>query len=165
DLDGSGAAIFVRDGILHVIDVTFTDNHAATPGPDVAGGGVYANGSLEVVIVQSRFVGNSGSNGGAVGALHSDLTLVDDEFDSNQALGMGANYIDPSCTVNGGESGDGGNGGAVVIDGGSDGTVTLCGDRFLGNSGNALGGAIFRTPDVARQTTRIDQSTFDGNMC
>ncbi|MGZ3439108.1 MAG: hypothetical protein ACXVDD_06320, partial [Polyangia bacterium] len=129
-IDGSGAAIFVRDGILHVLDVTFTNDAAASPGPDVGGGAIYANGSLGVVVADSRFVGNSGSNGGAIGSLNSDLVLVGNTFDGNHATGSGANGINNACTVNGGESGDGGNGGAVVIDGGSDGTVTTCGNLF-----------------------------------
>ncbi|MGZ3441216.1 MAG: choice-of-anchor Q domain-containing protein, partial [Polyangia bacterium] len=79
------------------------------------------------------------------------------------ATGSGANGINNACTVNGGESGDGGNGGAVVIDGGSDGTVTTCGNLFHANVAGALGGALFRTPDGPVQTTTIDQSLFDGN--
>ncbi len=163
DLDGSGGGIFVRDGVLHVFDVTFDDDHAASPGPDVGGGGIYANGSLGVVVVGSRFDGNSGSNGGALGSLNSDLTLVNDEFTGNQATGNGENYIDSSCAVNGGESGNGGNSGAVGIDGGSDGTVTICGCTFAQNVAGALGGALARTPDVAPQIMSIDRTTFDGN--
>jgi predicted outer membrane repeat protein len=163
DLDGSGAAILVRDGILHVFDVTFEDNHAASPGPDVGGGGIYANGSLEVVVIGSRFTGNSASNGGAVGLLNSDLTLVNDLFSNNQATGSGENYIDATCAVGGGESGNGGNAGAVGIDGGSDGTVTICGSTFATNRAGALGGALGRTPDAAPQIMNIDRTTFDGN--
>ncbi len=98
--------------------MTFEDGKGASPGPDVAGGGVYGIGSLDITIVGSRFKNNSASNGGAVGSLFSNLTLVDNVFDHNQATGTGANYIDAGCKVNGGESGDGGNGGAVVMDGG-----------------------------------------------
>ena len=120
----------MRDGILHVIDVTFANNAAASPGPDVGGGAIYAIGSLGVIVVGSRFIGNSGSNGGAIGSLNSDLTLVDNSFDGNKATGSGANSIDSKCSVNGGESGNGGNGGAVAIDGGADGTVAICGNVF-----------------------------------
>lgn len=163
NIDGSGAAIFVRDGVLHVLDVTFTDNHAASPGPDVGGGAIYAEGSLGVTVVGSRFVGNSASNGGAIGSLNSDLTLVNDAFSSNQATGNGENYIDTTCKANGGESGNGGNAGAVGIDGGSDGTVTICGCTFSQNTAGALAGAIGRTADNATQTVNIDRCTFDGN--
>ncbi|HEY1585228.1 MAG TPA: choice-of-anchor Q domain-containing protein, partial [Polyangia bacterium] len=162
--DGGGAGIFVRDGILHVIDVTFANNAAASPGPDVGGGAIYANGSLGVVIVDSKFTGNSGSNAGAVGMLNSDLTLVGNTFDGNMATGTGANSVDTSkCSAMGGEIGDGGNGGAVAIDGGSDGTVTTCGNVFHANVAGALGGAMFRTPDNAVQESSIDQSLFDSN--
>ena len=164
DLDGSGAAIYLRDAILHVIDVTFEGNVAATPGPDVAGGGVYGLGSLGVVIVGSTFRGNTGSNGGAVGSLNTDLTLVDDVFDDNHALGTDANSVDSqTCSAMGNEIGNGGNGGAVSIDGGSDGTLTVCGCSFTNNSGHAFGGAIFRTPDGAMMTSSFDKCTFDHN--
>jgi hypothetical protein len=163
-VDGGGGAILIRDGILHVIDVSFEDGKGASPGPDVAGGGVYGIGSLDVTIVGSRFKNNSASNGGAVGSLFSNLTLVDNVFDHNQATGTGANYIDANCKVNGGESGDGGNGGAVVMDGGEDFGVTICGCSFTGNKAGALGGAVFRTPDGPRAATNIDRSTFDGNQ-
>jgi hypothetical protein len=64
------------------------------------------------------------------------------------------------------QTGSGGNGGAIAIDGGSDGTHTFCGDVFRGNVGGmmALGGALFRTPDGAMQTTVLDRCLFDGNQ-
>ena len=164
DTDGGGAAILIRDGVLHVVDVSFEDGKGPALGPDVAGGGVYAIGSLDVTIAGSHFKNNRAANGGAVGSLFSNLTLVDDAFDQNQATGSGANYIDAACKVNGGESGDGGNGGAVVIDGGEDFGVTICGCSFSGNKAGALGGAVFRTPDGPRAATNIDQSTFEGNQ-
>ena len=55
-----GGAIEVRDARLHVIDVEFRDNAAASPGPDVGGGAIHATGSLDVTVVGSRFVGNTG---------------------------------------------------------------------------------------------------------
>jgi hypothetical protein len=165
--DGAGGAIWMVSGILHVLDSTFTGNQAAYPGPDVAGGAVYTTGSTNTTIVGSRFAGNSASNGGAVGSLNSDLTLVNDTFTQNQALGQGANSTNSTCPVVGGqrETGEGGNGGAVSIDGGDDGTLTVCGCTFSKNSGHAIGGAIFRTPDNAKQTSNIDRTTFDGNTC
>jgi predicted outer membrane repeat protein len=165
--DGAGGAILMTSGILHVIDATFTNNQAATPGPDVGGGAIYTTGSVDTTIVGSQFVGNSASNGGAVGSLNSDLSLYDDTFTQNQALGEGANSTNGTCPVVGGqrETGAGGNGGAVSIDGGDDGDDTICGCTFSMNSGHAIGGAIFRTPDGAQRTTTIDRSTFDGNTC
>ncbi len=165
--DGGGGVIQIRDGVLHVIDATFSTNHGATPGPDIAGGAIYAIGSLDVTVVGSTFTGNDASNGGAIGSLFSDLTVIDSTFTGNKALGTGANSTNATCPVVGGqrETGSGGNGGAISIDGGETFTVVLCGDVFSGNAGGtgALGGALFRTPDGAMQSTTIDQCTFDGN--
>jgi hypothetical protein len=165
--DGGGGAVFIRDGVLHVVDVTFTTNHGAYPGPDIAGGAIYALGSLDVTVVGSTFQGNDGSNGGAIGSLNSELSVFNSTFTGNKALGSGANSTNSTCPMVGGqrETGSGGNGGAISIDGGSDGTHVFCGDVFSKNQGGtgALGGAIFRTPDGAMQETDITQCTFDGN--
>lgn len=163
NIDGGGAGIFVRDGVLHVIDVVFNGNKAASTGPDVGGGAIYAEGSLDVTVVGSSFILNSGSNGGAIGSLNSDVTLVNDTFTGNAATGTGGNSIDASCAVNGGQVGNGGNSGAVAIDGGSDGTATICGCAFAQNTAGAFGGALFRTADAATQAVNVDQTTFDGN--
>ncbi len=164
---GSGGAIWMDRGSLHVIDVTFKNNAAAATGPDVGGGAVYTDGSSDTTIVGSTFSGNTGSNAGAVGALNSELALTNDTFDSNQALGQGANSTNGTCPVVGGqrETGSGGNGGAVAIDGGDNGTVDICGCTFTNNSGHANGGAFFRTPDGAQMATHFNLCTFDHNSC
>jgi hypothetical protein len=165
--DGAGGAILMTSGTLHVIDSTFISNQAVDIGPDVAGGAIYTTGSVDTTIVGSQFDGNSASNGGAVGSLNSDLTLINDTFSQNQSLGEGGNATNGTCPVVGGqrETGSGGSGGAVSIDGGDDGTLTVCGCTFSKNTCHAIGGAIFRTPDGAKQTSNIDRSTFDGNSC
>jgi predicted outer membrane repeat protein len=156
--------VLINDGVLHVINCTFESNAAASPGPDVAGGGIYATGSLGVTIVGSTFVGNSASNGGAVGCLNSDLALANDTFSDNEATGSGANSVNTAtCDAGGGEVGDGGNGGAISIDGGSDGALSVCGATFSHNASGALGGAMFRTPDGATQTSTFNQCSFDSN--
>jgi hypothetical protein len=168
--DGFGGAVYVRDGVLHVIDCTFVGNHAASLGPDVGGGAISLNGALGAVVVGSTFRGNRASNGGAIQVLNSDLDVFDSTFENNVAEGNGANGDDASmCSVVAEtmqhQTGSGGNGGAIVIDGGSDGMHTLCGCTFRGNAGGdaALGGAIFRTPDGATQPTVIDRCLFDAN--
>ena len=146
-----------------MFNAVFQNNQAEPLGPDVAGGGIYALGSREVVVVNSRFTNNSGSNGGAIGSLNSDLTVINSIFEQGTALGHGANAADAACPQ--GVAGSGGSGGAIYSDGGGDRTHTFCGNRFSGNraGANALGGAIFRVPDIDPQTTLIDQCTFDGN--
>jgi len=165
NIDGGGGAIYLRDGILHVWNTTFKNNEGATLGPDVAGGAIYTVGSLGTTIVGSTFQSNRASNGGAVGALWGDLSIYNSQFSSNEATGNGANSVSPSCKVKGGQIGNGGNGGAVVMDGAEAFAVTICGSTFTKNAGGAkaFGGAIFRTPDGAMQKTTIDRSTLTGN--
>jgi predicted outer membrane repeat protein len=163
--DGGGAAIFLRDGILHVWNSTFKNNTGATPGPDVAGGAIYTLGSVETTIVGSSFESNRASNGGAIGALFGNLSIYNSHFGSNRATGSGANSISNQCRVNDGEIGNGGSGGAVLMDGGENFGVTVCGSTFTSNVAGTggLGGALFRTPDGDVQTTTIDRSSFSEN--
>jgi hypothetical protein len=163
--DGGGGAIYVRDGILHVWNTTFKNDEGATLGPDVAGGAIYTVGSLGTTIVGSTFESNRASNGGAVGALWGDLSIYNSQFSSNQALGNGANSINTACPVKGHQVGNGGNGGAVLMDGGEAYAVTICGSTLTNNAAGAraFGGAVFRTPDGAMQKTTIDRSTLAGN--
>jgi hypothetical protein len=168
--DGAGGALQMRDGILHVIDALFLNNEAEKLGPDVGGGAIYLNGALGGVVVGSTFLNNSGSNSGAIGSLNSELSVYNSTFQGNAALGFGANSDDASkCSVvnknNQHQVGSGGNAGAIGMDGGSDGTHTFCGDVFKSNTSGqgALGGAIARTPDAAKQTTVLDRCLFDSN--
>ncbi len=166
--DGAGGAIRVRDGVLHVIDCTFRDNQAASPGPDVGGGAIYALGSLDVTVVGSAFVNNSGSNGGAVGLLQTTGTFVNDVFEDNSATGTGANYAGgdaQGCPGVGHENqgGAGGNGGAISIDGADDLEQFFCGVTFLNNHANELGGCVFRTANREQRLATFLQCTLDGN--
>jgi predicted outer membrane repeat protein len=169
--DGAGGALQMRDGVLNVIDASFIGNQAEKLGPDVGGGAIYLSGALHGVVVGSIFLDNSGSNSGAIGSLNSDLDVYNSTLQGNAALGSGANSNDASkCSVVNknmqNQVGSGGNAGAIGMDGGSDGTHTFCGDTFRSNSGGvgALGGALARTPDAAKQTTAIDRCLFDGNV-
>jgi hypothetical protein len=68
------------------------------------------------------------------------------------------------CPSSSHEIGDGGSGGAVYLDGGSDGDTTFCGDVFNANHANALGGAIFRVFDDAQHAFTVSACTFDSNV-
>ncbi len=169
--DGYGGALLMHDGVLLVVDVTFLDNNAEHLGPDVGGGAISLQGNKKVTILGSVFKGNKGSNGGAIESLNSELDVYNTTFDTSEARGNGANSDDAAkCSVvatNGQHQvGSGGNGGAVAIDGADDLTHTFCGVTFTGNKSgpNALGGAVGRTPDNAKQTTVFDRCLFDGNI-
>ena len=165
---GSGGAIEVQDATLHVVDVAFENNAAATPGPDVGGGAISAMGSLDVTVAGSTFVSNTGSNSGAVGMLNSNFRVYNSIFRGNSATGVGRNYQSAevaSCPGIGqsGQGGAGGNGGAITIDGGDDPEVIVCGSSFVGNHANELGGALARTPDGVPRRTTLDRSVFSSN--
>jgi Right handed beta helix region len=166
--EGSGGVIYMRNGVLHVIDSVFEDNQAALVGPDVGGGAIYALGVPEVIITGSTFARNRGSNGGAVGLLFAGrVQVVNTTFDGNRAEGVGANYVEDGCPEfnHDEQGGAGGNGGGFVFDGLNDegAVTTFCGTTFHDNRANALAGAIFRTPNAGVRDLRIDRSTFDGN--
>jgi hypothetical protein len=159
----------MRDGNLTVIDSIFMQDQAAPLGPDTGGGAIYINGSLNgVLIVGCTFMGNSGANAGAVGALNSELDVYNSLVIGNTATGHDANNNDPSkCSVmNNGQNevGSGGNGGALYADG--DGfNVIVCGDDIENNAAgtNAYGGGIFFTSDDYSGTLSIIDSKILGN--
>lgn len=165
---GAGGAIEVRDAKLYVINSEFQNNAAATPGPDIGGGAIFAAGSRNVIIVGSRFIGNTGANAGGAGFLQTDVGIYNSLFQSNTATGTGANYAGSevaSCPGVGhvGQGGAGGNGGAVTIDGSDNVDAMVCGSRFIDNKGNALGGAFFRTANTVPRRTVLDRSLFQNN--
>ncbi len=170
DYDGGGGAIYVRDMVLHVINSNFTGNRGPSSGPDVAGGAIFALGSLDVTIQGSKFQSNDSSNGGAVGMLESDMIAVDSVFTGNAAVGHDGNHniASSGCPIhlNQNQVGSGGSAGAVYLDGQAAGGHIFCGDQFLNNHGgaNALGGALLGAGDPGVQSLIILQSEFDGNQ-
>lgn len=168
ELEGGGGVIFVRDMVLHVINSRFRNNHGPVLGPDVAGGAIYAMGSVDVTVVGSNFVSNDASNGGAVGSLQSNVTLVNNLFQENRSVGLGGNYNIPGsgCPLhlNQYQVGSGGNAGAVYFDGQADRGVLLCGNKFRGNAGtDALGGALWGAGDPGILYITVSQSEFENN--
>lgn len=166
--EGAGGAIYMRNGVLHVIDCELVDNRAALIGPDVGGGAIYVLGVPEILVSGSRFTGNRGSNGGAIGILFAGRAeIVNSVFEDNTAEGVGANYVEPGCPEfnHPEQGGAGGNGGAVVFDGLNDDGVPYlhCGNRFVDDRANELGGALFRTPNAGVRQMRIDRCLFERN--
>lgn len=164
--DGEGGAIRIRDGVLHIIDCVFRNNRAAPTGPDTGGGAIYALGALEVVVVGSSFIGNEGSNGGAVGLLQTDGVFYNTLFEGNRATGMGQNFGGASgCPPfnHAEQGGAGGNSGAVGIDGDSVEDIDFCGVTFRNNQANELG-TVSRTPNAHRGISTFNRCLFDGNF-
>jgi hypothetical protein len=145
-----GGAIYRDGGSLTVIDCAFLDNHAPSPGQDIAGGAIYGFGGGETVIAGSTFTNNAASNGGAVGSLNGDLSIINSTFTGNAATGTDGN------------PGHGGCGGAVYMDGGGERT-DLCGVTISGSTAGAIGGGFFRVSNDHTGSFGMDRTTVDGN--
>jgi hypothetical protein len=157
DADGGGGAILHNGGSLVVVDSVFEDNACPAEGPDVAGGAIYGLGVGKTTIIGSQLRRNRCANGGAVGGLFTQISIVDSVLANNTATGHGANWADGT-----GQHGRGGNGGAIVMDGKGE-TLELCGATIEDNVGGAFGGAIFRTGYDETQKTIIDRSVIRRN--
>lgn len=150
DTAQGGGAIY-RDGdSLTVIDSSFSNNHGPTTGQDVAGGAIYAFGGGDTIIVGSVFSSNSASDGGAVGSLNGELTLIDSTFTNNAATG------------NGGNPGNGGCGGAIYQDGGHE-KSSVCGVTIAHNTAGAIAGGYFRVSNDNSGSFAMDRTTVDDN--
>ena len=150
DTAQGGGAIYRDGGSLTVIDCTFDGNRAPSPGQDIAGGAIYGFGGGETVIAGSTFTDNQASDGGAVGSLNGDLTIVNSRFDGNAATGTGGN------------PGDGGAGGAIYMDGGDEAT-SLCGVTIRNSTAGHIGGGFFRVSNDHTGTFAMDRTEVDLN--
>lgn len=150
DTSDGGAAIYRDGGSLTVIDCVFLDNRAPQTGPDLAGGAIYAFGGGDTIIVGSTFMGNSASDGGAVGSLNGDLIIINSTFTENAATGSGGN------------PGNGGCGGAIYMDG-ADELTSMCGVTIRNNTAGAIGGGFFRVSNYDNGTFTMDRTAVDSN--
>lgn len=150
DTAQGGGAIYRDGGSLTVIDCTFVDNRAPSPGQDIAGGAIYGFGGGDIVISGCSFAGNQASNGGAVGSLNGDLTLVNSTFTGNAATGTEGN------------PGNGGCGGAIYMDG-RDEHTSVCGVTIADNTAGAIAGGFFRVSNDDSGSFSMVLSTVDGN--
>jgi hypothetical protein len=167
--DGQGGALYMRDGGLRAIDVTFTNNQAAELGPDTGGGALYLLGCSPAYIRSCTFSGNQASNAGAMGSLFTTDFIYDSLFDNNSAIGHGANNNDASmCSyMNNGQNeiGSGGNGGAIYSDGVAM-DITICGSQIRNNKAGAFGAGIFFTSNDQsnKGTLTIRDTTMFNNI-
>ncbi len=150
DTAQGGGAIYRDGGSLTVLDSAFDNNMGPATGQDVAGGAIYGFGGGDIIIVGSTFTNNSASDGGAVGSLNGDLTIINSTFTNNAATGTDGN------------PGNGGCGGAIYQDGGSEKT-SLCGVTIRSNTAGAIGGGVFRVSNDNSGSFAMDHTTVDDN--
>jgi uncharacterized repeat protein (TIGR01451 family) len=133
---------------LTVANVTFANNVCDVAGNDVGGGAIYALGGI-VNISDSVFTGNRGGNGGAIGQIQARFTIADTVFSGNAT--------NPRVA-------DGGNGGAIYIDGSNLGVLTLQRTVFTGNTATNLGGAIHTYMYGGASAMTVEDATFADNV-
>ncbi len=150
DTAQGGGAIYRDGGSLTVIDCSFDDNHAPSPGQDIAGGAIYAFGGGDTIVSGSSFTNNSASDGGAIGSLNGDLTVINSQLVGNAATGTGGN------------PGNGGAGGAIYQDG-RDEATSLCGVTIADSTAGAIGGGFFRVSNDHTGSFSMDRTTVNNN--
>ena len=173
--DGSsGAAIYVEDGSLEVIDATFTDNYA----DGGSGGAIFSAGS-DVTVDGTTFTSNTtdGFGGGAIGMADYDhrhttgwageLTVSDSVFTDNDAYSVGgAIYSTGDTTVTDSEFTNNttynywNDGGAIGIGDVVEADLTVTDSHFELNDVGDVGGAIYY---CASGSATITGSLFDSN--
>jgi len=169
--DGSGGALRMRDGVLHVIDATFLNNQAREPRSrrrrrrDLLdrrarrrGRGLHLRRQLRG---ERRAIGVLER-----GSRRVQYTLREQRSarlrrerrttQGNAAWSPRTANTRPAAAATAAPS-------ASTVAATS--PTRFCGLTLKSNKGGkqALGGAIFRTPDLAKQTTVIDRCLFDGN--
>jgi hypothetical protein len=162
EFDGGGA-IWVRGGRLKVLHSRFINNTCSDSGPDVAGAAIRAFSqydNLPLYLVGSTFggaegLGNACSNGGAIGSIEVNWSIIDSVFSYNRAVGFGGN---PATEGTPG----GGSGGAIYNDGETM-TLSVCGTRIENNEVRAFGSGIFFVSNNHEGTLRLENSVLRGN--
>ncbi len=156
-----GAAISVEnwDGTLTIIDCSFDNCHTTNAGPDLGGGAVRALGQKHFQVSGSSFTNCSGSNGGALNSLGSQLTVIASSFNACRAFGTGGGSEQ-------GAIGQGGIGGAIYVDGvhqnSNESKLVIDGCTFQVNAANDHGGALFAfTYPGTRSAVKVNASSFE----
>jgi hypothetical protein len=160
--DGGGA-IWARGGRLKVINSRFYNNTCIDSGPDVAGAAIRAFSqyqNLPLYVVGSTFggaegLGNACSNGGGIGSIEVNWTIIDSVFSYNRAVGFGGN---PAAEGTPG----GGSGGAIYNDGETM-TLSLCNTRIENNQVREFGSGIFFVSNNHQGTLQLQDSLISGN--
>lgn len=145
--NGAGALVA---GEIALVDLRFESNEA-----EGRGGGIYT--TFVASVVDSEFINNHGSDGGAIAASSVALTATDTRFEENEASATGgAIHSFSSVSLTNpyflGNQTTGSDGGAIYAN-----AVTSVGGSYIDNTAPFTGGAI-RTGSV-----QVSNALFDGN--
>jgi hypothetical protein len=160
---GGGGAIFVRGGQFKVVNSVFTNNRCEPTGPDMSGGALRVLSIFQgrpVYVVQSTFggaagLGNTCSNGGAIGSIGVSFSVYNSVLSHNAAVGNGANPAQPGTP-------GGGSGGAIYNDGNTF-TLSVFGSVVSDNTAVEGGSAVFFVSNDLTGSMTLTDSQFVRN--
>ncbi len=155
--NGSGAAVYGGwRGKVTVLHSRFEHNDGTSGNMETGGGAIFVAAGSTLIVRDSVFIGNRGTQGGAINNLLSNLTVENSQFINNDSTAGG--------TVGYGY------GGAIYTDGASEspydgigGQIRIAKSVFQGNSAAGQGGAVqawVYPPDQVQVT----DTTFDSNQ-
>jgi predicted outer membrane repeat protein len=147
---GGGIRLAYQDFVTTLVieNVVFENNVCDQAANDVGGGALYAQGGI-VTIRGSRFTGNRGGNGGAIGNLQARFTIENTLFEANVTNPIAGQF--------------GGVGGAIYIDGSGGGQLVIRSSTFRDNVASRTAGAIHTYLYAGGTGMTIEDSTFEGN--
>lgn len=155
--NGSGAALYGgwRGGAT-IINCRFENNDGTSGNTETGGGAIFVAAGSTLIIRDSTFIGNRGTQGGAINNLLSSLTVENSQFINNDSTAGG--------TVGYGY------GGAIYTDGASEhpndaigGQIRISHSIFRGNIGAGQGGAVQAWVYPPDQVV-VSDTTFDSNQ-
>lgn len=155
--NGSGAAIYGGwRGRVTVLHSRFENNDGTSGNMETGGGAIFVAAGSTLIVRDSVFIGNRGTQGGAINNLLSGLTVVNSQFINNDSTAGGAVGY--------------GYGGAIYIDGASEhpddangGRIRIFKTVFRGNSAAGQGGAVQAWVYPPDQVF-VSDTTFDSNQ-
>lgn len=163
EFDGGGA-IWARGGQLRVVNARFFNNTCVDRGPDVGGAAIRAFSQYEnrpIFVAGSTFggaegYGNDCSNGGGIGSINVDWTIINSVFSHNSATGFGGNPAEDGTP-------GGGSGGAIYNDGMTM-KLSLCGTRIENNDVRAFGSGVFFVSNNHDGDLIVEDSVIRANV-
>ena len=155
--NGSGAAIYGGwRGKMTILHSRFENNDGTSGNMETGGGAVFVAAGSRLVVRDSVFIGNRGTQGGAINNLLSSLVVENSQFINNDSTAGGSVGY--------------GYGGAIYIDGASEhpddaigGRIRIVKTVFRGNSAAGQGGAVQAWVYPPDQVF-VSDTTFDSNQ-
>lgn len=156
-----GAAIWTnaRSGGVTVLNSRFINNQATAGNDERGAGGIafigFGSGGSELIVRDSRFIGNQGINGAAINVINGRITIENSRFIANDTTAASFDTGQPRDFLRG-------YGGALYVDRVND-SLVIRNSVFEGNRGEGEGGAAYLFADPG-DTVLIENTVFRNNQ-